>query len=338
MGAHAEIQVALFGAGRIGNVHAFNIAAHPASTVKYVIDPMEETARRLADAVEAEIVDTETALDDADVGAIVICSATDTHADLIEAGLAANKAVFCEKPIDLNINRVRDVLATAEQSECPLLIGFNRRFDPSIASLKAQVAAGAIGNVELLTIISKDPSPPPQSYIKVSGGLFRDMTIHDFDMARFLLGEEPVTVTATASSLVSPEIAEAGDIDTAAITMQTESGQVAVITNSRRASFGYDQRIEVHGERGLLRVKNIESTGVVSETDSGIVHSTPLYFFLERFDQSYRSEWDHFMNVVAGEIPCVPTAWDGYRALVLAEAAYLSLESARTVKVSEIEA
>jgi myo-inositol 2-dehydrogenase/D-chiro-inositol 1-dehydrogenase len=332
-----QYNIAVFGAGRIGKVHARSIADHPATRLTYVVDPMPGPAQALADSYGASCFDEATALGDPNIAAIVIGSATSTHADLVEKGLKAGKAVFCEKPIDLSIERVNACLEAVKGCTAPLFVAFNRRFDPAIAEMRRRIAAGEIGDLELVTVISKDPGALPLDYLAVSGGMFRDMTIHDFDMARYILGEEPVTVTATASALTDPGIAGIGDIDTACVTMQCASGRIAVITNSRRASYGYDQRVEAHGALGTLRTENVPITMLVQEREDGVRREKPLFFFLERYAQSYRSEWDHFVRVLQGEETPCPTGEDGRRALLLAEAAYRSLETGRRVSVAELD-
>ena len=326
--------IALFGAGRIGGVHARSIADHPRTKLKYVIDPIEGPAQELAENHSARYVSEATALNDPEIAAIVIASATDTHADLVEKGLKAGKAVFCEKPIDLSIERVNVCLEAVKSAKAPLFLAFNRRFDPAIAEMRRRINAGEIGDLELVTVVSKDPGALPIEYLKVSGGMFRDMTIHDFDMARFILGEEPVSVTATASALTDPAIRDLGDIDTACITLQCASGRIAVITNSRRASFGYDQRVEAHGSLGTLRTENIPQSMLVQEREDGVRREKPLFFFIERYAQSYRNEWSHFVRVLDGEEGPCPSGEDGRRALLLAEAAYRSLETGRRVDLA----
>ncbi|MBW4024344.1 MAG: inositol 2-dehydrogenase [Proteobacteria bacterium] len=333
----AQYAIALFGAGRIGKVHSRSISDHPSTRLKYVVDPMPGPAQTLADSYGASVVDEATALGDPEVAAIVIGSATSTHADLVEKGLKAGKAVFCEKPIDLSIARVTACLKAVMDCSAPLFVAFNRRFDPAIAEMRRRIMAGEIGPLELVTVISKDPGALPIDYLAVSGGMFRDMTIHDFDMARYILGEEPITVSAAASALTDPEIAGIGDIDTACVTMQCASGRIAVITNSRRASYGYDQRVEAHGALGTLRTENVPITMLVQEREDGIRREKPLFFFLERYAESYRREWDHFVRVLQGEEKPNPTGEDGRRALLLAEAAYHSLETGRRVTVVEME-
>lgn len=249
--------IALLGAGRIGQVHAANIASHSATTLWSVVDPNQEFATRLATQYQARQQSLIEAMTDPDVHAVLIASATDTHADLIEMAARHGKAIFCEKPVHLDLARVRDCLKVVKEYDVPLFIGFNRRFDPQFRRVKTDAQAGRIGKPESLLIISRDPSPPPAEYVRVSGGMFRDMTIHDFDMARFIMGEEPVSVYAQGSNLVDPAIGEAGDIDTAFIVLKYASGAMATIVNSRRSSYGYDQRLELHGSEGLLCAGNI---------------------------------------------------------------------------------
>ena len=329
----SPFQIALLGAGRIGRIHARSIAEHPQTTLKYVVDPVAQAAAELAEAHGAQAADVATVLGDADIAAVVVASATSTHAELLEQGLRAGKAVFCEKPIDLSIGRVEACLQAVRHCSAPLFVAFNRRFDPAIATMRERIAGGAIGALELVTIVSKDPGALPVEYLRVSGGMFRDMTIHDFDMARFILGEEPVSVTATASALTDPDIAALGDIDTACVTLQCASGRIAVITNSRRAAFGYDQRVEAQGALGTLRTENVPITMLVQERADGVLREKPQFFFLERYAESYRREWAHFVRVLHGEERPSPTGEDGWRALLLAEAAYRSLETGRRADV-----
>ena len=264
------INFALFGAGRIGTIHGANVAANKQAILVGVCDPYQPNVDKLITELGcAQMTEQEIFTDDS-IDAVLICSATDTHADLIEQAVAAGKHVFCEKPIDLSLERVQQCTQIVEQSDRKALVAFNRRFDPNFQLLQQRLAAGQIGTVELVTIISKDPSPPPVEYISSSGGMFRDMTIHDFDMARFLLGEEIDAVSAHGSCLVDPAIGEAGDIDTAVITLTTTSGKLAQISNSRRASFGYDQRIEAHGSKGMLVALNINENSVTAYSESGV--------------------------------------------------------------------
>jgi myo-inositol 2-dehydrogenase/D-chiro-inositol 1-dehydrogenase len=328
------VQICQFGAGRIGHIHAANVAAHPTAELRYVVDINNDAAASLAAEHGAAVADAEQALADAAIDAVIIASSTDTHADLIEASARAGKAIFCEKPVDLSLERVDRCLAEADRRGVPLMMGFNRRFDPSFAALHQALREGRIGRVELVQITSRDPAPPPIEYVKVSGGLFRDMMIHDFDMARWLLGEEPVEVFAGASCLVDPEIGAAGDVDTAAVTLKTAGGALAVITNSRRAVYGYDQRIEVLGSEGMLRAGNRRPTTLEISTTEAVSRDTPLYFFLERYAEAYRAELDHFIECLAqGRTPAVG-AGDGRMALVLAEAAVESWQSGAPARVN----
>jgi len=321
-----------FGAGRIGLIHAANIAAHPGAELRYVVDVNQPAAEALAAKYGAKVTTADAALADPAIKAVLIASSTDTHADLIERAAKAGKAILCEKPVDLSLARVDACLKVAAKAGVPLLIGFNRRFDPSFGTLRQELVAGAIGKLELLTITSRDPGPPPMAYIKVSGGLFRDMMIHDFDLARWLLGEEPIEVYATASCLVDPAIGQAGDIDTAAVVLRTRSGTIAQISNSRRAVYGYDQRIEAFGAGGMLRAENRTPTTVERSTGAAVSRDKPLHFFLERYAEAYRAELDHFVTAVAkGEKLSVGGA-DGRAALALAEAALESSKTGKPVK------
>ncbi len=321
-----------FGAGRIGAIHAANIAQSAAS-LAYVVDVNRAAAEALASKHGARVADVATALADPRVDAVVIASSTDTHADLIELAAKSGKKIFCEKPVDLSLARVDRCVAAVKSAGVPVLMGFNRRFDPSFAAFKKSIDAGTIGPVEMVQITSRDPSPPPPEYVKVSGGLFRDMMIHDLDMARFLLGEEPVEIFATASCLVDPLIGALGDVDTAAVTLRTASGQLCQISNSRRAVYGYDQRIEALGPKGMLVAGNRVPTTLVASTAEGVTADKPLHFFLERYAEAYRLELAHFLDVCAGKAKPLVDIEDGRRALHLAEAANESVKTKRAVAV-----
>ncbi len=324
----------LLGAGRIGRIHGLNIAARPDSTLVAVADAAPEAAASLAASAGAKVADSKAILADPTIDAVLICTPTDTHADLIEQAVTAGKAVFCEKPVDLDAERIRRCLAIVRQSRKPLMIGFNRRFDPNFAALEKRLRSGEAGAIEIVSVISRDPSPPPVDYVKRSGGLFRDMMIHDFDMARFLLGEEPVEVFAVGSALVDPAIGAAGDVDTAAVLMKTASGKIAQISNSRRASYGYDQRIEVHGSKGMLRAGNIHETTVESATQAGFRADPVQNFFLERYAAAYRAELDAFIAACAGGEAPTPSGLDGLKAQILADAATQSAQTGKPVAVA----
>ena len=327
------IELCQFGAGRIGRVHAGNVAASPRASLATIVDVDEAAASELAARVGARVADAEAALADPQVAGVIIASSTDTHAALIEAASRAGKAVFCEKPIDLDIARVDAALAAVEKAGVTLMVGFNRRFDPSFAALHGAVRQGSIGAIELVAITSRDPAPPPTDYIAASGGLFRDMMIHDLDMARWLLDEEPVEVFAAASCLVDPAIAAAGDVDTAVVTLKTARGALCQISNSRRAAYGYDQRIEVFGSGGMLRADNRFPTTVQRMDANGVATEKPVYFFLERYADAYRLELDHFLECIAEGRSPSPGADDGRRALVLADAATESARSGLPVRL-----
>jgi myo-inositol 2-dehydrogenase / D-chiro-inositol 1-dehydrogenase len=330
---NAMLDVAVLGAGRIGRIHAGNIAAHPGARLVGIADTDAGAAAQIAAALGVRPIGIAEALR---ADAVLIASPTPTHADYVEQAGAAGRAVFCEKPIDLSEERVRRCLATVRDAGVVLMTGFNRRFDPHFASLKHRLDGGEIGALELLTIVSRDPSPPPLSYVETSGGLFRDMMIHDLDMARFLLGEEPVAVSATASCLVDPAIGAAGDVDTALVMLRTASGRLCQISNSRRATYGYDQRIEAHGSGGLLQAGNVVPTTVQVATAAGF-HSDPvLPFFLERYAAAYRVELDAFVKAARGDGPVRPNGEDGLRALLLANAAVEAAKTGRTVRPVEV--
>ncbi|MEN8838860.1 MAG: inositol 2-dehydrogenase [Celeribacter marinus] len=328
------LKVGLLGAGRIGQVHAVNIAGNARSTLVAVSDVFEASAQSLGATHGCEVRSTEDILNDPSIDAVLIATSTDTHSGLIEAATAAGKAVLCEKPVDLSLARAKACLDATASSGKPVMIGFNRRFDPSFATLRGALAAGEVGKAELLSLTSFDPAPPPVSYIKVSGGLFRDMMIHDFDMANFLMGDRPVTVRAVGSSIVDPEIGAAGDVDTAVVTMTYADGRIAVIKNSRRAVYGYDQRIELLGSEGLLQAQNMLENTVVKSTTAGVVSAKPTYFFLERYMPAYAVEWEAFVSAALDGTPMPVTLEDGIAALAMAEAATHSFQTGQAVNVS----
>lgn len=323
------IDICLFGAGFIGSVHAANIARNGRARFRYIVDPRPEVAARVAAQYGAEAVDTETALNDPSVKGVMIASATKTHADLSIAAAEKGKAIFCEKPIDLDIGRTDACLAAVKKAGVVYQIGFNRRFDPSFRSLKQRLDAGEIGSVEQVIITSRDPEPESEEALASGGGVFREMTIHDFDMARNLLGEEPVEMFATGSSLVLPYYGKLGDYDTAMFILRTSSGRQCHINNSVRAVYGYDQRLEVHGSQGMLRAANRTPTSVEISTSQAISTDKPLYFFTERYQESYAAELDHFLDCIeSGNAPDVG-ADDGRKAMILCEAALKSAKSGK---------
>jgi myo-inositol 2-dehydrogenase/D-chiro-inositol 1-dehydrogenase len=327
------LRFAQFGAGRIGAIHAANLASMSETQLLHIVDVNAEAARTLAVRHGARVASVEEALADPNVDAAIIASSTDTHADLAIAAARAGKAIFCEKPIDLSLKRVDTCLAAVRKAKVPMFVGFNRRFDPSFAALRARIGKGDIGAVEQVIISSRDPGLPPIAYLKVSGGQFRDMTIHDFDMARWLLGEEPVELFAYGSCLVDSAVAKVGDTDSAMVVMKTASGRLCHINNSRRASYGYDQRIEVHGSKGRLLAGNHAPTTVELADASSVTTDKPLFFFLERYAAAYRAELAAFVDAVVNRKPLPVTAEDGRQAIVLAEAAVKSLKTGKPVKL-----
>jgi myo-inositol 2-dehydrogenase/D-chiro-inositol 1-dehydrogenase len=333
MSEFALPEIAQFGAGRIGRIHASNIAAMKDVRLRYVVDVNAEAAQKLAARYGARVATEREAFADREVGAVLIASSTDTHARLAIEAARAGKAIFCEKPIDLSLRKVDECLREVEKAGVPMFVGFNRRFDPSFSALKKRLDAGEIGPVEQVVISSRDPGPPPLAYVKVSGGMFRDMTIHDFDMARWLLGEEPVEVFAMGECLVERKIGAAGDIDSAMVLLRTASDRMCHINNSRRAAYGYDQRIEVLGASGMLRAQNIGETTVEHFTPRGTVSDRPLDFFLERYAEAYRVEMSAFVSSLKNKTAMPVGARDGRQALVLAEAALESHKKKIPVKI-----
>lgn len=315
------LNIAILGCGRIGQVHGATLQRMTTARAAAVSDFLPEAAAELGAKLGAQVMSTQDILNDPSIDAVVIGTPTTTHYDIIHQAAANGKAIFCEKPVDLSVDRIRDCLAVVEAAGVPLMTAFNRRFDPSFAHLQKQITDQMIGNVEIVTILSRDPSPPPIGYIKTSGGIFRDMMIHDLDMARFLLGEEPVELSAEASCLVDPEIGAAGDFDTAVVTLKTASGKLCQISNSRRATYGYDQRIEVHGAKGMLRADNMLENSIELANGQGFRGAATQPFFLERYAAAYRAEMEHFVDCLTRGTKVTPTGEDGLKAQILADAA-----------------
>ncbi|MEG3115267.1 inositol 2-dehydrogenase [Salinicola sp. 4072] len=330
------MRLALIGAGRIGKVHAQTIDAHPEVTLVGVADFHAPAAEALAAQYGARILSTDAVFEEANIDAVLIASSTPTHADYLEQAARAGKAILCEKPIALDLARTRDALQVLESHPVICALGFNRRHDPQFAALKKAVVEGRIGSLETLSIISRDPAPPPAEYVLASGGLFRDMMIHDFDMVRWLV-DEPITyVQATGSCLIDPAIGEAGDIDTAMVTLTTASGRLCHISNSRRACYGYDQRVEAFGSAGMLQVQNESDTRLRFTGEPGQVEEKPHWFFLERYATAYRIEIDDFVRAWRERSAPLAGAQDGLEALRLAEAAERSLHEGRRIALDDI--
>jgi myo-inositol 2-dehydrogenase/D-chiro-inositol 1-dehydrogenase len=330
------VRIAVLGAGRIGKVHAAAIAATPEARLVAIADPMAEAARELADAHGCDIRSIDAIEAAEDVDAVLICTPTDTHADLIERFARAGKAIFCEKPVDLSITRVRDCLKVVEDTGAFLMIGFQRRFEPDFNVLKSAIDEGRIGKVEMIALTSRDPSPPPYAYIERCGGIFRDMTIHDFDVARWLLGEEVETVQAAASVLTDPKIGELGDFDSANVILRTATGKQCTINNSRRASYGYDQRIEVHGSKGAVSALNHAQARVEYAGPHGYTRPPNLHFFITRYMLAYQREIAAFVHALRAKEDPPVTGQDGLMALALAEAAIRSVAEGRSIRVADI--
>lgn len=328
------LKLGILGSGRIGQVHAANAVLDPAVQLVAVADAIPAAAQALSDKTGAAARTVEEIIASDDIDAIIIGTPTTTHYDLIHAAAAAGKAIFCEKPVDMSATRIRECIAAVETANVPFFTAFQRRFDPSFAALRQRITDGQIGAVELINITSRDPSPPPISYIETSGGIFRDMMIHDLDVARFLLDEEPVRIYATGAALVDPAIGAAGDIDTAAVTMTTTSGKICMINCSRRATYGYDQRVDVLGQKGQLSVGNVPLDHVTFAGPPGYTSAAPLHFFLDRYAAAYARELSYFAKCIAEETAPRPTIRDGLQAQLLADAATLSWETGEAVTVS----
>lgn len=327
MKAQAVLRFGLIGAGRIGHAHAANIAASPDARLACVGDPNLTAANELAARFGGEAVDDpKRVISSGNIDAVLVASATPTHVSLIEACVDAGLPVLCEKPIDLDVALVDALCPKVEGSAVPIALGFNQRFDPGFAEVRSRVAAGEIGEVEQLLIISRDPAPPPADYIATSGGIFRDMTIHDLDMARFFLGDI-VEVHAVGAQLFDRGARAHGDFDTVTVTLRSEKGAIATIVNSRHSAVGYDQRLEAFGAAGVLQVRNrpasLASASNAEATEAG---SPYVSSFLERYASSYALELDEFISLVRGEESTSPTYVDGRAALVLADAAQRSAE------------
>ena len=335
------LNIGIIGAGRIGKVHLQSVTRYVADAkVIALADPFmnaetEEWARSLG--VAKLTRDYKEILADPEVDAVFICSSTDTHSAISLETIAAGKHIFCEKPVDHDLGKIKAVMQALEGSNVKYQVGFNRRFDHNFAAAREAVAKGRIGELAVLKITSRDPGAPPVDYIKVSGGIFLDMTIHDFDMVRFISGEEVTEVYAAGGVTVDPAIGEAGDIDTAVVTLRLESGALAVIDNCRRASYGYDQRLEAFGSKGQVAISNDTASSAVVSDASGVTAEKPLYFFLERYMQAYAAEVEAFVAAVRDDTP-VPVGIDaGLQSVLIGVAAKKSLELGRPVKLSEIE-
>jgi myo-inositol 2-dehydrogenase/D-chiro-inositol 1-dehydrogenase len=336
---NTTLRMGVIGAGRIGKIHAENLATRvPGVVVAAIADPLlnaaQETAGRLH--IPLAYADYHAILEDANIDAVAICSSTDTHAQIISEAALAGKHIFCEKPIAYDLGKIDRALEDVADAGVKLQIGFNRRFDPSFRKVRQMVAEGKIGELHILRITSRDPAPPPVEYVRVSGGMFFDMTIHDFDMSRYLSGSEVVEVYAAAGVRVDPQIGEAGDIDTAVVTLKFQNGAIGSIDNSRKAVYGYDQRVEVFGSGGMVSVVNNTPDGHIYSNAESIQSAKPLFFFLERYMDSFIAEMKDFAECVRQDSQPPVTGLDGRAPVVIAKAATLSYRQNRPVKLSEI--
>ena len=335
-----QLKVGIIGAGRIGSLHAKSICYNvPTAKVVGITDVFAENAKKVADelGIEKVYADYKEMLADPEVEAVLVCSSTDTHADIAIEAAKAGKHIFCEKPVDLTPSKVEAVIAAVKEAGVKLQVGFNRRFDHNFANIRSMVNDGKIGDVHIVKITSRDPEPPSAQYAAVSGGMFIDMTIHDFDMACFMAGSEVTEVYANATCLVDPAIGEAGDVDTAIISLKFANGAIGVIDNSRRAAYGYDQRVEVFGSKGAALASHDTPTTVVYMGADGVVSDKPLYFFLERYMQSFKDEMLQFVEAVIEDKPVPATGVDGLNAILIALAAKKSAAEGRPVLISEIK-
>ncbi len=335
-----KLKVGIIGAGRIGQVHAKSITYHiPQAEIIAISDIFEDGAAKVANelGIPNYYKDYHKILENPEIDAVLICSSTDTHADIACEAAAAGKHIFCEKPVDLTVAKIKKVIEAVDKAGVKLQIGFNRRYDHNFAQIKQLEENGKIGKLQTIKITSRDPEPPSIEYVKVSGGIFLDMTVHDFDMARFI-GGEVEEVYANATVMVDPAIGEVGDVDTALVTLKFKNGAVGVIDNCRKAAYGYDQRLEVFGSKGQATAGNDTPTNVLFIDENGNVSDKPLYFFLERYMQSFTDEMTQFIDCVLNDKPTQTTVYDGLEALRLGLAAKKSVAEHRPVKLSEIEA
>ncbi|NBD25281.1 inositol 2-dehydrogenase [Paenibacillus glycinis] len=332
------IEIGIIGAGRIGRLHAENLVRMNGVRIAAISDLFPEPAREWAASIGIPKVsgDYRELLQDASIDAVLICSPTGTHVDIITEAAQAGKAIFCEKPVSLELERTYAAIEAAERAGVPLQIGFNRRFDPNFRKVKDFIEEGRIGDVHSVKITSRDPNPPTPDYVKTSGGLFLDMAIHDFDMARYLSGSEITEVYAMGGVLIDPAIGEMGDIDTAMISLKFANGAFGSIDNSRKACYGYDQRVEVFGAGGSLTADNEYPNNVRVSDGTGIHSEKPKYFFLERYSASYVQEIEDFIAAVRGEREVPVQGRDGLQAELAARAARISLLEGRPVKISEV--
>ena len=333
-----KIRILIIGLGRIGKIHLANLQAKGEVEIVGICDPTDE-AKVFSNKAGLTFYqkDFTDVAGEVQADAIVICSPTDTHANYVSIAAKKGIDVFCEKPLDLSLEKVKQVLKTVNESKIKLMLGFNRRFDSEFQSVKEKIVNGHIGDIHTIKITSRDPSPPPINYIKSSGGMFLDMTIHDFDMIRYLTNKEIIEVYAKGDALVNPEIAKAGDIDSAIINLTFEDGSLAVIDNCRKAVYGYDQRVEVFGSKGMVQSKNKFDKYTLTYSENGVTSALPQHFFLERYADAYKKEINHFIDCIRHKKTPEVSGFDGLMSLVLGLCAKESLNCNKPVLVSEID-
>lgn len=333
-----KIQVGVIGAGRIGKIHASNIVKNfPDVEVKAVADIYAEQVKDWAAGLGIQHVysDYKKIIEDKEIDAVIICSSTDTHSQITIEAAQAGKHIFCEKPIDYDIDRIHQALDAVKKAGVKFQVGFNRRFDHNFKKVRELIQNGSIGELQIVKVISRDPAPPPAEYVKVSGGMFLDMTIHDFDMVRYLTGSEVTEVYTNAAVLVDKAIGEAGDVDTALISLKFKNGAIGVIDNCRQAVYGYDQRVEILGTKGGISVSNDAPTTVVLSTETAVTADKPKYFFLERYMESFETEMKEFFNSVVNDKDTVVSGIDGLKPVLIGLAAKKSYEEGRPVTLQE---
>jgi myo-inositol 2-dehydrogenase / D-chiro-inositol 1-dehydrogenase len=331
-----KIKLGIIGAGRIGKLHAENVLFNINYVeIKAIADVYADKVKDWANGLGIKNVyaDYKEILNDPEIDAVMICSSTDTHAQITVEAAKAGKHIFCEKPVDLSVDKINAALDAVKKAGVKLQIGFNRRFDHNFKAVRDMVKEGKIGDPHIVKITSRDPAPPPIEYVKVSGGIFLDMTIHDFDMARYLCGSEVVEVYTSAAVLVDPAIGAAGDVDTAVITLKFANGAIGIIDNSRKAAYGYDQRVEVFGSKGSISVSNDTPSSAVLSTEAGVFSDKPQYFFLERYKDSFIAELKEFFSTILNDTETTVTGIDGLKPVLIGLAAKKSYETGMPVKV-----
>ena len=333
-----KLGIGVLGVGRIGKIHAENLTRIPGVEVKVIADLVSNELKAVKErlGVSRTVSDYRDVINSPDIDAVVICTPTNTHCEIILEAAAAGKHIFCEKPIELTIDKIKNINQTVEKHGVQLMVGFNRRFDPNFSKVREMIESGKLGQAQILRITSRDPAPPPENYLPTSGGIFLDMTIHDFDMARFLMATEVKEIYAKADVLVDPVFTKVGDWDTAVVTLTFENGALGTIDNSRKAVYGYDQRVEVFGSGGMIAVRNKTPDDHVHIDETGAHSSLPLHFFLERYAESYLNEMRAFVDAVQNDTPAPVTGQDGLMSVAIGLGATKSAKENRPVRLAEV--